>query len=200
MIESRRLDELQCPSRIIKLLTPAKISGIIPLGTSLDFESEKTRELGCWNAPKDLTVNIDKWTSLKPVSDFEPGNDFSDFLIDIGFGKDCPQDVRDFWRNEIKANYVGEEGRKRIRMATINLRDRDGLHGRLSDVVCPVLWLHGTADAVYSVANAEREIKLFVRSPDAQLKVVEGGQHFLSYSHPNEVDGAVKEFVGKYGK
>jgi len=183
-----------------QLLRPAKISGIVPLGTSLDFESEKTRELGCWNAPKDLTVNIDKWTSLKPVSDFEPGNDFSDFLIDIGFGKDCPQDVRDFWRNEIKANYVGEEGRKRIRMATINLRDRDGLHGRLSDVVCPVLWLHGTADAVYSVANAEREIKLFVRSPDAQLKIVEGGQHFLSYSHPKEVDGAVKEFVGKYGK
>jgi pimeloyl-ACP methyl ester carboxylesterase len=85
-------------------------------------------------------------------------------------------------------------------MATINLRDRDGLHGRLSDVVCPVLWLHGTADAVYSIANAEREIKLFVKSPDAQLKVVEGGQHFLSYSHPKEVDGAVKEFVGKYGK
>jgi hypothetical protein len=60
--------------------------------------------------------------------------------------------------------------------------------------------LHGTSDAVYTVANAEREIKLFVRSPDARLEVVEGGQHFLSYSHPKEVDGAVKEFVGKYGK
>lgn len=182
------------------LLAPEKISGIIPLGTSLDFESEKTRELGCWNAPKDLTTVIDKWTSPEPVSDFSPGNDFSDFLIDIGFGKDCPQDVRDFWRNEIANNYVGDDGRKRARMATINLRDRDGLHGRLSDVVCPVLWLHGTKDAVYSVANAEREIKLFVRSPDAQLKVVEGGQHFLSYSHPREVDGAVKDFVAKYGK
>jgi pimeloyl-ACP methyl ester carboxylesterase len=186
--------------RVYYLLTLVKIAGIIPLGTSLDFESEKTRELGCWNAPKDLTTVIDKWTSLQPVKEFSPGNDFSDFLIDIGFGKDCPQDVREFWRNEIAANYVGEEGRKRARMATINLRDRDGLHGRLSDVVCPVLWLHGTADAVYSVANAEREIKLFVKSPDAQLKVVEGGQHFLSYSHPKEVDGAVKEFVGKYGR
>ena len=27
-------------------------------------------------------------------------------------------------------------------MAAINLRDRDGLHGRLFDVRCPVMWLH----------------------------------------------------------
>jgi hypothetical protein len=27
-------------------------------------------------------------------------------------------------------------------MAAINLRDRDGLHSRVEDVVCPVLWLH----------------------------------------------------------
>ncbi|KAL2025698.1 hypothetical protein VTO58DRAFT_103924 [Aureobasidium pullulans] len=181
------------------LLAPEKISGIIPLGTSLDFESPKTRELGCWNAPEDLTSVIDGWS--KPANDgFRPGNDFSDFLIDIGFGKDCDSSVRDFWRKEIANNYVGEEGRKRARMATINLRDRDGLHGRLADVVCPVLWLHGTADVVYSVANAEREIKMFVNSPDAQLKVINGGQHFLSFSHPEKVDGAVAEFVGKYAK
>ena len=27
-------------------------------------------------------------------------------------------------------------------MAAINLRDRDGLHGRLFDIKCPVMWLH----------------------------------------------------------
>lgn len=27
-------------------------------------------------------------------------------------------------------------------MAAINLRERDGLHGRLFDVRCPVMWLH----------------------------------------------------------
>ncbi|KAH0325929.1 alpha/beta-hydrolase, partial [Aureobasidium melanogenum] len=179
------------------LLAPDKITGIIPLGTSLDFESPKTRELGCWNASEDLTPNITAWS--KPAdSSFRPGNKFADFLIDIGFGKDCDSSVRDFWRSEIASNYVGEEGRKRIRMATINLRDRDGLHGRLTDVKCPVLWLHGTADAVYSVANAEREIKMFVGNPNAQLKVVQDGQHFLSFSHPKEVDGAVAEFVSKY--
>ncbi|KAI4743322.1 alpha/beta hydrolase fold family protein [Aureobasidium sp. EXF-12298] len=179
------------------LLAPEKITGIIPLGTSLDFESPKTRELGCWNAPSDLTPDIERWSTPSDDS-FRPGNTFSDFLIDIGFGKSCPSSVRDFWRNEIANNYTGDEGRKRARMATINLRDRDGLHARLPDVKCPVLWLHGTDDVVYSVANAKREIEMFVGSPDAKLKVVEGGQHFLSFSHPEEVDAAVAEFVAKY--
>jgi len=60
--------------------------------------------------------------------------------------------------------------------------------------------MQGTADAVYSVANAEEEIKLFVNSPDARLQTVEGGAHFLSFSHPKEVDEALIEFVGKYSK
>lgn len=166
------------------LLRPDMIEGIIPLGTSLDNESERTRKLGCWNGPADLAPSIKAWTSNEPVSDFEPGTDFSNFLIDIGFGKDCDKSTRQFWNDTIRENYQGEEGRKRIRMASINLADRDGLHSRVSDIRCPVLWLHGTADPVYTVANAEQEIKLFTNSKDAQLKVVKDGQHFLSFSHP----------------
>lgn len=30
------------------LLAPKRIAGIIPLGTSMDYESERTRKLGCW--------------------------------------------------------------------------------------------------------------------------------------------------------
>jgi len=83
-------------------------------------------------------------------------------------------------------------------MAAINLRDRDGLHNRLWDVTCPVRWIHGTSDAVYSVQNAEEEIQLFKNSPDARLVVVEGGQHFLSFSNPKEVTEQVLEFVGRW--
>lgn len=140
----------------------------------------------------------------------------------MGFGKEeCPEDVRRFWNDEIKKNYQGDEGRRRIRMCAINLRDRDGLHLRLSDVVCPVLWLHvsgvlwkrfmmikfraddrlqGTSDVVYSVTNAKEEIQLFTNSPDARLEVIEGGQHFLSASNPKEVNEHVVAFVKKYGK
>ena len=51
---------------------------------------------------------------------------------------------------------------------------------------------------MYSVANAQEELKMFVNSPDARLSIVEGGQHFLSASHPKEVDPAILEFIKKY--
>ncbi|KAK3702390.1 hypothetical protein LTR37_014964 [Vermiconidia calcicola] len=182
------------------LLAPDKITGIIPLGTSLDYESERTRKLGCWNGPELLKPSIQEWTTNDTTSFFQPNEDYCNFLIDIGFGKNCPKETRDFWIKEIRSNYQGDDGRRRARMAAINLAERDGLHGRLFDVKCPVMWLHGTDDAVYSVANAEEEIKLFTNSPDTQLRVVEGGQHFLSFSHPKDVDGALLEFVARYGK
>jgi len=166
------------------LLAPDVIEGIIPLGTSLDYESERTRKLGCWDGPSDLTPSINEWTTTQSTPDFEPSSDYCNFLIDIGFGKNCDKSVRDFWVKTIKGNYQGDEGRRRARMAAINLRERDGLHGRLPDVKCPVLWLHGTDDVVYSVSNAQEEIKLFTNSKDAKLVTVKDGQHFLSASHP----------------
>ncbi|KAK0104088.1 hypothetical protein ONS96_005188 [Cadophora gregata f. sp. sojae] len=166
------------------LLAPDVIEGIIPLGTSLDYESERTRELGCWDGPSDLTPSIKEWTTNQATPDFEPTSDYCNFLIDIGFGKNCDRSVRDFWVKTIKGNYQGDDGRRRIRMAAINLKERDGLHSRLSDVKCPVLWLHGTDDVVYSAANAQEEIKLFTNSKDAKLVTVKNGQHFLSASHP----------------
>ncbi|KAJ8608409.1 hypothetical protein MRB53_039661 [Persea americana] len=169
------------------LLGPDVVEGIIPLGTSLDFESERTRKLGCWNGPADLAPSIQKWTmhpQQTAADTFVPGEDYSNFLIDIGFGKDCDQQTRQFWNNTIKENYRGDGGRRRIREAAVNLAERDGLHSRLSNVTCPVLWLHGTKDPVYTVANAEEEIKLFTNAKDKKLQVVEDGQHFLSFSHP----------------
>lgn len=50
------------------------------------------------------------------------------------------------------------------------------------------------------MANAEEEIKMFVNSPDAKLVIVKDGQHFLSASHPADVDNALIEFVSKYRK
>ena len=182
------------------LLAPDRIEGIIPLGTSLDYESPRTRELGCWDGVDACTGPIDQWTTTKTTPDFEPDNDFCNFLIDIGFGKNCPQSTRDFWIKTIKSNYQGDDGRRRARMAAINLRERDGLHGRLFDVRCPVMWLHGTDDVVYSVANAEQEIKMFVNAPEANLVTVKGGAHFLSASHPQDVDNALIQFVGKWHK
>lgn len=164
----------------------------------MDFETERTIKAGCWDAYKLVTPVVDN-ASSKTASSY-PDDDYCNFLIDIGFGKDCPQETRKLWTDLIKKNYEGAAGLKRLRECAINLRDRDGLHGRLVNVKCPVLWLHGDQDAVYSVANAQEEIKMFKNSPDARLVVVKGGHHFLSSTHAEAVDSALIEFVGKYHK
>lgn len=51
---------------------------------------------------------------------------------------------------------------------------------------------------MYSVANAQEEIKLFTNSPEARLEIIEGGQHFLNASKPNEVMDKAIAFVTKY--
>jgi pimeloyl-ACP methyl ester carboxylesterase len=78
-------------------------------------------------------------------------------VLKEGLGENVPPDERAFWHATYQKNYTGDAGRKRARISSINLRDRDGLHGRLDGVRCPVMRMHGTEDPVYSVANAEDE-------------------------------------------
>lgn len=180
------------------LLQPNRIAGIIPLGTSMDYESDRTRALGNFDAFNTLTAPIQDFTSRTPTPDFKIPKSFRDFPIYCGFGNDIDKETVAFWEAELDRNYAGDDGRKRLREVSVNLRDRDGLHSRLSEVRCPVLWCHGTKDLAYTVANAEEEIKLFVGAPDAKLMVVEGGDHYLSASHPEIIDQALIDFVAKW--
>lgn len=104
----------------------------------------------------------------------------------------------EFWHATYSQNYTGDDGRARGRVSSINVRDRDGLHGRLDAIHCPVLRMHGTEDPVYSIANAEDEQSRFVNSPNAELKVVDGGRHFLSASDPDAVNTAVAESIDRW--
>jgi pimeloyl-ACP methyl ester carboxylesterase len=179
------------------MLAPHVVKGIIPLGTSMDYESQRSRELGCWDGIEFCTPSID--ALAEPVGDdwVVPG-EFVDAVLEAGLGDTVTAEERSFWQATFANNYTGDSGRRRLRISTINLRDRDGLHARLDGVSCPVLWLQGTADQVYSVANAEEEINGFVNSADAQLRVVEGAQHFMSASNPEYVNAAAVEFINRW--
>ena len=179
------------------VLAPDRIAGIVPLGTSMDTESPRSRELGCWDGVAFCTPAIGALAAPVGADWVIPG-ELVDAVLLEGLGEDVPQDERAFWHETYSRNYVGDDGRQRLRMCTINLRDRDGLHGRLDGVRCPVLWMHGTDDRVYSVANAQDGIERFVNAPSAELRVVEGGQHFLSASDPDEVNAATAEFVARH--
>jgi pimeloyl-ACP methyl ester carboxylesterase len=179
------------------LLAPGTVKGIIPLGTSMDFESQRSRDLGCWNGIEFCTPAIDALAG--PVGDdWVIPIDLVDAVLKEGLGEDVPSEERSFWHATYQRNYTGDAGRKRVRISSINLRDRDGLHGRLDSVRCPVLRMHGTEDPVYSVVNAEDEMKLFVNSQGAELRVVEGGRHFLSASNPADVNTATAEFIDRW--
>jgi pimeloyl-ACP methyl ester carboxylesterase len=179
------------------MLAPDVVQGIVPLGTSMDYESQRSRDLGCWDGVAFCTPAID--ALAEPVGDdWVIPTDLVDAVLAEGFGDDVPDDERAFWHARHQENYAGDDGRRQLRTISINLRDRDGLHARLDSVRCPVLWMQGTADRVYSVANAEEEIRLFTNSANAELRVVEGGQHFLSASNPAEVNPATAEFIDRW--
>ncbi|TFV74401.1 alpha/beta hydrolase [Blastococcus sp. CT_GayMR19] len=179
------------------MLAPGTVKGIIPLGTSMDFESQRSRDLGCWDGVEFCTPAIDA-LAASVSDDWVIPVELVDAVLAEGFGEDVPAEDRAFWHETHQKNYTGDDGRARLRISSINLRDRDGLHGRLDSVQCPVLWMHGTADRVYSVANAQDEITLFVNSAGAELRVVDGGQHFLSATDPDAVNAATVEFINRW--
>src|SRR5687767_1781165 len=179
------------------MLAPGAVAGIIALGTSMDFESQRSRDLGCWDGVEFCTPAIDALAATVS-DDWAIPVELVDAVLAEGFGEDVPAEDRAFWHETHQKNYAGDAGRERLRVSSINLRDRDGLHGRLDSVRCPVLWMHGTADRVYSVANAEAEITLFVNSAGAELRVVDGGQHFLSATDPDDVNAATVEFINRW--
>src|SRR3954451_6771167 len=176
------------------ILAPGTVKGIIPLGTSMDFESQRSRDLGCWDGIEFCTPAID--ALAEPVGDdWVIPIELVDAVLKEGLGDDVRPEERTFWHATYQKNYTGDTGRKRVRISSINLRDRDGLHGRLARGRFPVLRTHGTEEPVYSVVNAEDEMRLLVNSPGAELHVVSGGRHFLSASNPEDVNAATAEFI-----
>jgi len=179
------------------ILAPDMIQGIIPLGTSMDYESQRSRDLGCWDGIEFCTPSIEA-LSEEAGDDWVVPTEFVDAVLGAGLGENVSDEERTYWHETHQRNYSGDDGRRRLLISTINLRDRDGLHARLADVSCPVLWLQGTEDAVYSVANAQEEIDMFTNSRDAELRIIDGGQHFLSASDPEVVNTATVDFIERW--
>jgi pimeloyl-ACP methyl ester carboxylesterase len=73
------------------------------------------------------------------------------------------------------------------------LMDRDDITGRLGEIGCPALIVHGTADAAIPMAKAEQ-----VRQGlggDTTLAVVDGASHASNVTHPEAVNTAIMNFL-----
>lgn len=119
-----------------------QIQGIVPIGTSMDDESEATRRKGSWDAHAICDPYLDRWSSPTPTPDFVIDEDWCRNVPALAFGDGSTPEALQFWYDTWSTLYSGDEGRKKARSAVSCLVERDGLLPRLPDVKCPVHWVH----------------------------------------------------------
>jgi 3-oxoadipate enol-lactonase len=83
--------------------------------------------------------------------------------------------------------------RDQLHLAFRCLMDRDDITGRLAEIGCPALILHGTADAAIPMERAQ-ELAAGLAGP-AELVRVDGGSHAANLSHPEQVNPAMLAFL-----
>jgi 3-oxoadipate enol-lactonase len=73
------------------------------------------------------------------------------------------------------------------------LMDRDDITGRLGEITCPALVVHGTSDAAIPMSRAE-ELRAGLGGP-AELVQIDGGPHAANLTHPDPVNAAMTAFL-----
>ncbi len=154
----------------LALLAPERVSSLVLLGTSADVQDPPVaaayRELG------------QAWVANGPAEQI------LDTVATICLGA-APSEA---WREKWRA-VPGE----RVLANITTLVDRDGLLDRLGDITCPALVLHGSADGAYPVAHAQQVVAGLKGA--LPLVLVDGGAHFLSYTDPDAVNPAIRQFL-----
>jgi hypothetical protein len=159
-----------------------------------------------------LSPFYEKWSV--PTPSFVVDDVWCGMVASLGFGEGATAETIQFWTETLKSIYVGDEGRKKLKIALACLLDRDGLLRRIRDVTCPVYWLQvgiwrpafirgmltekGTLDAPYGTTIPQEQIKLFTASKEATVTLVEKGGHYLNATNPVEVNEALLRIANKY--
>ncbi len=153
------------------LLAPRRVTALAVLGSSAEPEDQQIAD-----AYHQLA---EVWISQGPDRVLET-------VAQICLGDYDPKDWTPKWQ--------AIEG-ARLRLIMDALVGREGVLERLNEIDVPVLVLHGTADLAYAVAKAEAITKAL---PSAELVTVEGGAHFLSLTHADEVNPHLKRFLSAH--
>jgi 3-oxoadipate enol-lactonase len=80
-----------------------------------------------------------------------------------------------------------------LRLAFRCLMDRDDVSGRLGEITCPAVVLHGTDDDAIPLERA-REL-LAGLAGRAELVVIDGGSHAPTLTKPDQVNQALQAFL-----
>jgi pimeloyl-ACP methyl ester carboxylesterase len=74
---------------------------------------------------------------------------------------------------------------------------RDDITGRLGEITCPALIVHGTADASIPFTKAE-ELRDKIAGTTT-LVAIEGGPHAANMTHSEPVNKAILQFLSTLG-
>ena len=77
--------------------------------------------------------------------------------------------------------------------ASACLYDRDDITDRLHEITCPALVVHGTADQAIPMDKAEQLCELL--GDCRGLIKVEGAAHAANLTHPDQVNGPLRDFL-----
>jgi pimeloyl-ACP methyl ester carboxylesterase len=162
------------------------------IGSSLDGERG-----GDSNASKLLQPIITDLTA-KSDPNFKLPTELTQTFLNLALGPSATHSAREVWTTVHNKTYSGDAGRIKLRQATTMVLSRDSLYLRAPDLKLPILWIHGSEDAVIGLDTARQELGL-TGSADPRFEVVQGGPHSCHTTHPEIVNGFLKEFVVKYG-
>lgn len=157
------------------LAAPGRVRGVVLTGTSV-------RPLAS-EAQAGFEQLRDGWLGMGPVGDIAAA------ILGVQFAPTDYDGGRFVGRWQSKAPAAWTQV-----WATI-LERRDEIIDRLGEITCPALFVHGTVDQAFTVADAEEMSGLVGDSRG--VVVVEGGAHCLALTHTTELTAAISGFMAE---
>ena len=154
----------------VALSAPQRVRALILLDTEAGAVSAEQHE-----AEQGM---IDMWLAVGPVDDL--ANAVANLIISDP---------------ELNAQWIAKwraRPNEALRQPAACLQGRDDLVGRLGEITCPALVVHGVDDVAIAMANAET---LAAGLPGSDGVVTVPGAHAANLTHPQPVNEAIVQFL-----
>ena len=152
------------------LLAPDRVRALVLLDSGADVDDEAT--LAAYRGM------VDTWMTVGPVD--ELANAVASIIID------------DPAENPVWVAKWQARPKELLVQPSETLLTRDDISGRLGEITCPTLVVHGTNDTAISPARAEKLLAIPGAGP---IVWVEGAAHAANLTHPEPVNTALLAFL-----